>query len=53
MTEEYFEYRAECRACGVEPETFTEWSRTEEQLRVAAYERIGNIWDAQDAQEAY
>lgn len=56
MHEEYTEYCAEARWIGQQPMTFTQWLQNEYgeiDPKAAAQERIGNIWDAQDAQEAY
>lgn len=53
MHEEYIEYCADCRALGIEPMTAREWLSDVIDPKAAAQERIGNIWDAQDAQEAY
>lgn len=53
LKEEYAEYCAECRACGVQPQTFTQWINSEYSAKEEAQDRLGNIWDAQDEVEAY
>ena len=53
MREEYAEYVAECRACGFEYLTFSQWIMREYGDPDRDEPRAGNIWDAQDEVEPY
>lgn len=45
MNEEYLEYCAECRACGIQPMTAREWLADQFDPKAAAQDRYADLYD--------